>query len=118
MIVLVVLVLSLLIFRGIGALGVDALATWPAATRFALATMLTVTASAHFTKMREDLIRMVPGWVSLAAVCSLSDRLVRIGRSCRIAYTVLAAGSRNCSHCFFHSRLSGKCESSEERSWP
>ena len=63
MIVLVVLLVSLLIYRGVGALGVDALATWPAATRFALATTLLLTASAHFTRMKEDLIRMVPEWV-------------------------------------------------------
>jgi uncharacterized membrane protein len=63
MIVLVVLLLSLLIYRGIGRLGVDALATWPAATRYALATMLVFTASAHFTKMKAGLVRMVPDWV-------------------------------------------------------
>jgi uncharacterized membrane protein len=63
MIVLVVLLLSLLIYRGLGALGVDALAAWPAATRYALATMLVFTASAHVTKMKEDLVRMVPDWV-------------------------------------------------------
>jgi len=63
MVVLFVLVGSLLIFRGIGALGVEALATWSAATRYALAAMLVFTASAHFTRMKEDLVRMVPGWV-------------------------------------------------------
>jgi len=63
MIVLVVLLVSLLIYRGVGALGVDALGTWPAATRYALATMLAFTASAHFTRMRQDLVRMMPGWV-------------------------------------------------------
>ncbi len=39
MFVLVVLLLSLLVYRGIGALGVEAFGTWPAATRYALATM-------------------------------------------------------------------------------
>lgn len=63
MIVLIVLLLSLMVFRGMGALGVEALASWPAATRFSLATTLLLTASAHFTKMKEDLIRMVPDWV-------------------------------------------------------
>jgi uncharacterized membrane protein len=33
------------------------------ATRYALAVMLGFTASAHFTKMKEDLVRMVPDWV-------------------------------------------------------
>src|SRR5262245_54912713 len=63
MIVLFVLLISLLIFRVLGELGIEALGTWPAATRYALGTMLVFTASAHFTKMKSDLVRMVPGWV-------------------------------------------------------
>src|SRR6266849_9073091 len=63
MIVLVVLLISLLLYRAIGALGVAALATWPGATRYALATMLIFTASAHFTKMKHDLLRMMPDWI-------------------------------------------------------
>ena len=63
MIVLFVLVISLLLYRALGALGVVALATWPGATRWALATMLVFTASAHFTKMKGALLRMMPDWV-------------------------------------------------------
>jgi len=63
MIVLFVLLLSLLLYRAIGALGVAALATWAGATRYALATMLVFTASAHFTKMKSDLVRMMPDWI-------------------------------------------------------
>ena len=63
MIVLFVLLISLLLYRAIGALGVAALATWAGATRYALATMLLFTASAHFTKMKHDLVRMMPGWI-------------------------------------------------------
>src|SRR6266850_3892031 len=63
MIVLFVLLISLLLYRAIGALGVAALATWPGATRYALATMLVFTASAHFTKMKHDLVRMMPDWI-------------------------------------------------------
>ena len=63
MIVLVVLLISLLLYRAIGALGVAALATWAGATRCALATMLAFTASAHFTKMKRDLARMMPDWI-------------------------------------------------------
>jgi uncharacterized membrane protein len=62
-ILLLILAGSLLAYRALGALGVEALATWSAATRWALATLLLVTASAHFNRMKEDLIRMVPGWV-------------------------------------------------------
>jgi uncharacterized membrane protein len=63
MIVLLVLLISLVLYRTIGALGVASLATWPAAVRWALATMLVFTASAHFTKMKHDLARMMPDWI-------------------------------------------------------
>ena len=63
MVVLFVLLISLLLYRAIGALGVAPLATWAGATRCALATMLVFTASAHFTKMKNDLVRMVPDWI-------------------------------------------------------
>ncbi len=63
MIVLLVLLISLLLYRAIGAVGVAALATWAGATRYALATMLVLTASAHFTKMKGDLLRMMPDWI-------------------------------------------------------
>jgi uncharacterized membrane protein len=63
MIVLFVLLSSLLLYRATGALGVAALATWAGATRYALATMLLFTASAHFTKMKRALLRMMPDWV-------------------------------------------------------
>ncbi len=63
MVVLGVLVVSILISRGIGAIGLEALASWPAATRAGLAVMLLFTASAHFNAMKADLIRMVPPWI-------------------------------------------------------
>ena len=78
MAVLIVLFGSLLLFRAAGALGVPALDTWMAAARAALAAMLLFTASAHFTRMKEDLIRMVPAWVraprlvvALTGVCEI-----------------------------------------------
>ena len=92
MIVLVVLLLSLLIYRGIGALGVDALATWPAATRWALATMLVFTASAHFTKMKDDLVHMMPGWVPwpqavvyFTGICEIAGAVGLLMPSLRLA---------------------------------
>jgi uncharacterized membrane protein len=60
MAVLIVLFASLLVYRAAGALGVEWLASWHTASRWALSTMLLFTASAHFTKMREDLLRMMP----------------------------------------------------------
>jgi uncharacterized membrane protein len=55
-----VLVVSLLVFRGLGALGVGAFAAWQDDACYALALMFLFTASAHFTKTRKDLIAMVP----------------------------------------------------------
>ena len=78
MILMAVLVGSLLLYRGLGALGVEAMASWSAATRWALATLLLVTASGHFTRMKEELVRMVPAWmpeprltVYLTGVCEI-----------------------------------------------
>lgn len=63
MLVLLILVASILIFRGLGFAGVSALASWPAAARDGLAVMLLFAASARLTPMKEDLIRMTPRWV-------------------------------------------------------
>ena len=60
MVPFLVMLLSLLILRGLGAAGVGLFASWPSDAAYALALMLLVTASAHFTKTKEDLIRMVP----------------------------------------------------------
>ncbi len=62
-IVLIVLGAALLGFRGLGALGVAALGSWQVCSRYALAVMLFFTGSAHFTPMKEALVRMVPPWV-------------------------------------------------------
>jgi uncharacterized membrane protein len=60
MIVVIVLGVALVLARLAGAAGVEALNSWPAATRTGLAVMLLLTASAHFNSMRHDLARMVP----------------------------------------------------------
>jgi hypothetical protein len=57
MLVLIVLIVSILVFRGLGFAGVSALASWPAAVRDGLAIMLLLGASARFTPVKEDLIR-------------------------------------------------------------
>ena len=48
------------LFRGLGVLGVGLFSTWQVSAAWALAVMFLFTASAHFTKTREDLIGMVP----------------------------------------------------------
>jgi uncharacterized membrane protein len=60
MAVLVVLLVSWVVFRGIGGLGVSGLASWQASARYALVVMFAMTARAHFTGMKHDLERMVP----------------------------------------------------------
>ena len=53
---------SLVLFGGLGALGVGALSTWHDVVAWALAAMFLFTASSHFVaRTREDLIAMVPG---------------------------------------------------------
>lgn len=62
MAVLIVLLVSWLIFRGIGALGVAALAAWQHSARYALAVMFVFTAIAHFNRMKHDLVQMIPSF--------------------------------------------------------
>ena len=62
MLVLVVLLVSWVVLRGVGAAGVHALATWQDSARYALSVMFVFTASAHFNKMKHDLARMVPAY--------------------------------------------------------
>jgi uncharacterized membrane protein len=65
--IILVLVLALLSFRLLGALGLRRFAAWPATAAHAMALMLVVTASAHFVPAgvtvmpnHADLVRMVP----------------------------------------------------------
>lgn len=60
MAVLIILFTTWLVFRGIGALGVAAFATWQHSACYALAIMFVFTGIAHFNKMKHDLVRMVP----------------------------------------------------------
>jgi len=60
MVVLYVLFGSWLALRGVGALGVQTLASWHASARFALAVMFVFTGIAHFTKTKHDMARMIP----------------------------------------------------------
>ncbi len=60
MVVLGVLLASLVLFRGLGVWGVDPFSTWQVSATWALAVMFLFTASAHFTRTKQDLIAMVP----------------------------------------------------------
>jgi uncharacterized membrane protein len=92
MLVLFVLLGSLLIFRSLGAAGVEAFVSWAASTRYALAVMLLFTASAHFTRMKEDLVRMMPDWVPwpramvyFTGMCELAGAIGLLIPSLRLA---------------------------------
>jgi uncharacterized membrane protein len=62
MLVLMVLLVSWVAFRVIGAIGVHALASWQSSALYALVVMFVFTASAHFNKMKHDLARMIPSY--------------------------------------------------------
>lgn len=62
MAVLIILFTSWLAFRGIGALGIAAFATWQHSACYALAVMFVFTGIAHFNQMKRDLVRMVPAF--------------------------------------------------------
>jgi uncharacterized membrane protein len=81
MVVLVVLLVSLVLFVGLGSLGVGALSTWHEVVAWALATMFLFTASSHFVaRTREDLIAMVPGvFPKPALLVSLTGFLEGLG---------------------------------------
>ncbi len=83
MIPLAVLIVALLLFGGLGALGVWLFLSWQACALWALAVMLLFTASAHFTSTKEDLIKMVPSQLpfprQLVFVTGLLEILGAIG---------------------------------------
>ena len=62
MVVLIVLLVSWLVFRAVGAAGVHALGSWQDSARYALAVMFVFTATAHFNKMKHDLAQMIPSY--------------------------------------------------------
>lgn len=55
-----VMLAAMIVARGAGALGMESMDSWLAATRAGLAVMFAFTGVAHFNRMRGDLIRMVP----------------------------------------------------------
>src|ERR1700687_6175655 len=60
MVVLIVLLISWVVLRGIGAAGVHVFASWQHSALYALAVMFVFTATAHFNKMKHDLAQMIP----------------------------------------------------------
>ena len=60
MISLIVLTVSLVLLRALGALGVRRLSSWREAARYALAVMFVFTGVSHFTSMKHDFAAMIP----------------------------------------------------------
>ena len=60
MVSLFVLVISFLILRGIGLLGVERLSSWRDAARLALVIMFLFTGFSHFSTLKHDLAAMIP----------------------------------------------------------
>lgn len=60
MVSLVVLVVSFVILRGAGRLGIRQLSSWRASGRYALAIMFVFTGVSHFTPMKHDFAAMIP----------------------------------------------------------
>ncbi len=60
MVSLFVLVVSFLLLRGMGLLGVDRLSSWRMAGRGALVTMFLFTGFSHFSNMKYELAAMIP----------------------------------------------------------
>jgi len=58
--VLVILLVSFILLRGLGFLGVRRLVSWRNAGRGAFVVMLIFTSSAHFSSMKHDLAAMIP----------------------------------------------------------
>jgi uncharacterized membrane protein len=56
----ILLLASTIVFRVLGAFGLEVFGTWQDAARYAVALMFVFTGALHFTKMREDFSRMVP----------------------------------------------------------
>jgi uncharacterized membrane protein len=81
-VVLLILVLACLIFRGLGFAGIPAFATWQASARDALSLMLVFTGVSHFTFMKEDFVRMMPpsfpwplGMVYFTGICEIAGAI-------------------------------------------
>lgn len=93
-----VLIVTFLMLRGIGGIGVPFFNHWHTCLRFALALMFLLTASGHWGKRRPDLIRMVPPFFSrsdlLVTLTGILEILGAIG-------LIIPSTSRAAAACLF-----------------
>ncbi len=104
MLVLIVLLVSWLVFRAVGAAGVHALASSQDSARYALVVMFVFTATAHFNKMKHDLARMIPAYfprplllVYVTGVLELLGAALMLPQFRRLAGIVSLRSSSGCS---------------------
>jgi uncharacterized membrane protein len=78
-VVLLILILSCLIFQGLGSASIPAFANWQVSARDAQSLMLVFTGISHFTFMKEDFFRMMPpsipwlgGMVYFTGLCEIA----------------------------------------------
>ena len=109
---------SWLIFRGIGAVGVTAFATWQGSARYALAVMFVFTGIAHFNKMRYDLAQMIPSIfpqkMLLVYITGVLEFLGALGLTAAKG----SHSSRNMSDSFARSNVHRQCKRGVEKSDP
>jgi uncharacterized membrane protein len=96
MIVLIVLLVSWLIFRGMGALGVTSLATWHDSAPSALAVMFVFTATAHFNKMKYDLAQMIPSYFPARLLLVYITGIFELAGAAGLVVTKVQALAANC----------------------
>lgn len=60
MISFIVLVFGMVLFRGLGFAGITAFQDWQMVIRFSLALMFAFTGLSHFTRTKNDMVKMVP----------------------------------------------------------
>lgn len=60
MVSLIVLAIGLVVFRGLGLVGLTGLDDWQTCVRYALALMFVFTGISHFTRTKNDMVKMVP----------------------------------------------------------
>ncbi len=97
MLLLVIVVVVALLARLLGQFGAAPLRNWASATRVGLAVMFGVTGVAHFTRMRVDMVRMVPVgipnpefMVTFTGICELLGAIgLLVPRTRRVAAIAL-----------------------------
>jgi hypothetical protein len=116
MIVFAVMLAGILVARLAGWLGFSALDDWHAATRAGLALMFIFTGTAHFTRTRADLVRMVPPTLPYPDALGDADGRRRVGRSGRSRCAAACSLGRLCADRAARGDLSGQYPRRADRS--